>query len=259
MRRNTVALLLAATLAAACARRSPVSEGIELAIPDRANAHVTLAADGDRVVAAWAATGKPGTDIYASVSGDGGVTFGRPVRVNDVEGDANSNGEQPPRIALKGNELNVIWVSKRGGVAGIRSALSTDGGATFSSTRTITPPGVTGARGWESVTFADDGTLHAAWLDGRPTSLASLASSGHGPPSPPPPPPPPSRAARATAGQAAPASARQAPVAAPDAVRPEPGPSGAHHHHTAPMKQNIYHAMWKGDETPVETEVAEDV
>ena len=50
---------------------------------------------------AWGASTPAGaTDVYASVSRDAGRIFGPPVRVNDVDGDARLNGEQPPRVAV---------------------------------------------------------------------------------------------------------------------------------------------------------------
>jgi hypothetical protein len=80
--------VVALLLAAGCQRAS--TGPIELGVPGLANAHVTLAADGDRVAAAWAASGAKGTDVYSAVSADGGRTFGRPVRVNDLAGDASA-------------------------------------------------------------------------------------------------------------------------------------------------------------------------
>lgn len=166
MRRYHAIVIL--MLAAGCARGASPGDGpLELAVAGRANAHVTLAADGDRVAAAWAATGPGGTDVYAAVSDDGGTRFGAPVRVNAVDGDASANGEQPPRILIKGTVVDVLWVSKQGGAAAIRAASSADGGATFGAARTITPEGLTGPRGWESAALDDAGMLHAVWLDGR--------------------------------------------------------------------------------------------
>jgi hypothetical protein len=144
-----------------------VDQPIALAVPGLANAHVTLASDGTRTAAAWAASGAKGTDIYAAVSSDGARTFGSPVRVNDIPGDANVNGEQPPRVLLSGPAVEVLWVSKRDGVSGIRAAASADGGRTFSPARSITPAGLTGPRGWESAALGADGAVHAVWLDGR--------------------------------------------------------------------------------------------
>jgi hypothetical protein len=224
MKVGRAGILVALTLSAGCVVDHAVGrvDSIELAVPARASAHVTLAADGDRIAAAWAATGANGTDIYAAVSKDGARTFGTPVRVNEIDGDASANGEQPPRVLMQGADLEILWVSKRAGVSGIRAAASTDGGLTFAPARSITPAGLTGARGWESATLGADGVVHAVWLDGRAA-------------------PSPSSDTRA--------SAAQAPAAA------VPGP---HHHHGA-MRQDIYHAMWKGADPPVETLVASNV
>jgi hypothetical protein len=140
---------------------------VELSVEGRSNAHVTLAAEGRRVAAAWIASSDAGADVFAAVSDDGGRRFGAPVRVNEMAGDASGNGEQPPRVVLGDGAMTVVWVSKRSGVSGIRAARSTDGGRTFSAARTISPDGVTGARGWESAAIDDAGVVHAAWLDGR--------------------------------------------------------------------------------------------
>jgi hypothetical protein len=187
-----------------------------LALADRSNAHLSLAADGDRVGAVWAASNSAGTDIYAAFSEDDGAHFGAPVRVNDVPGDANAGGEQPPRIVIKDERVNVVWVSKQGGAAAIRAAASNDGGATFARATTITPSGLTGARGWESAAVSDDGALHAVWLDGR--NAVPAAHDHHAP------------------------SAQNALSAA-----------------RAPMRQDIYHAIWRGTDPPVETMVAANV
>src|SRR5262245_2169880 len=136
-------------LATGCAKPAPPAP-VELSVDGRSNAHVTLAADGRRVVAAWIASSDSAADVYAAVSDNGGRRFGAPVRVNDLAGDATGNGEQPPRAVLSHGAMTVVWVSKRNGVSGIRAARSADGGRSFSPGRTISPDGVTGARGWES-------------------------------------------------------------------------------------------------------------
>jgi hypothetical protein len=195
---------------------------VELSIDGRSNAHVTLAADGRRLAAAWVASGDGGSDVFAAVSEDGGSHFGTPVRVNDRARDASGNGEQPPRVVIKDGSITVVWVSKRDGVSGIRAAQSLDGGRSFSTARTISPDGVTGARGWESATIDDAGVVHAAWLDGR-----------HAQPSP-------AVSRPASAGQAAPMS------------------PGARHVH-GDMRQDIVHAMWRGGDAVVETPVADNV
>ena len=213
MRRPFAAALLAFALAlSSCTRHDDTP--VELAVAGATNAHVTLAADGDHVAAAWAATGPAGTNVYVARSDDAARTFGPPVRVNDIDGDANINGEAPPRVVLSGSRIDVVWVAKRNGVSAIRAAESVDGGATFAPARTVTAEGVQGARGWQTAAIAADGTVHAAWLDGRNATRP--------------------------AASAAPANA------------------GAHVHH-GDMRQDIYHAMWRGGDAAVETQVASNV
>jgi len=78
---------------------------LALGVPNRSNATPSIAAGGNTVVVAWSATLPNGgaADVFAAVSRDGGRTFGAPARVNDVDGDARVNGEQPPRVALRGS------------------------------------------------------------------------------------------------------------------------------------------------------------
>ena len=101
------------------------------------NAAASIAARGKVAVAVWAATAPGGaTDIYAAWSADGGRTFGGPVRVNDVAGDASVGGEQPPHVALvprPGGEpsIVVVWTAKRKEGTRILSARSDDAGASF--------------------------------------------------------------------------------------------------------------------------------
>jgi len=208
-----LAAVLGAAIQFGCARRGPTSDSLVLSVPERANAHVTLASENTRVAAVWAATGAHGTDVYLATSEDGGAHFGAPVRVNDIEGDATANGEQPPRVALHADDVSVVWVSKLNGTTTIRSAASTNGGKTFAAARIVTPPGVTGARGWESSAISDDGVIHAAWLDGR---NALTSTTAHVP--------------------------------------------GAHQHGSGgDMRQDIFHAAWRGTEAPVEGLVATNV
>ncbi len=181
--RNLVVAILPITFIA-CGRSG--SDRTALGVVGRTNAHVTLAADGDRVAAVWGASGAGGVDVEFALSVDGGRRFTAPVRVNDVAGEASVSGEQPPRVVVHGHRVDVIWVAKRDGVAAIRAATSNDEGQTFSSARTITPEGIGGARGWESASLDADGSVHAVWLDGRAAlpqapmihTAASSADSG---------------------------------------------------------------------------------
>jgi hypothetical protein len=173
---------LAVSLAACAHPNNPASgrARASLGVDARSNAQVTLAADGDRVAAAWLASSDAGTDVFAAVSEDGGTRFGMPVRVNDIAGDAGGNGEQPPRVVLKARTVTVVWVSKRQGVAGIRATQSSDGGRPVLPAQTVSPAGVCGARGWESAAISDDGAVHAAWLDGRNAAPVMAGHHEHG-------------------------------------------------------------------------------
>jgi hypothetical protein len=81
--------LASAAAAPAVVRAVPIAAdtaAVVLAVPGHANAHPSLATDGDVAVVAWSARGSGGTDVYAAVSADAGATFGPPVRVNTIAG-----------------------------------------------------------------------------------------------------------------------------------------------------------------------------
>src|SRR4051812_11004939 len=86
-----------------------------ISVPGRASTDVSVAAAGEVVAIVWAASVPSGqTDIFASTSSDAARTFGAPVRVNDVDGDARVSGEQPPRVVLAARtgqppSIVVVW------------------------------------------------------------------------------------------------------------------------------------------------------
>jgi hypothetical protein len=192
---------------------------VRLAVSGTDSRGLSLAASGNLVVAVWAATAKDATNIYAAVSQDRGNSFSAPVRVNDIEGDARVNGEQPPRVAI-GRDVTVVWQSRQSGESQVRLARSTDNGRTFQAASTAHPQKLTGARGWASVAADNSGALHLAWLDGR---------------------------------NAAP----KPPAAAPAAAAPAAGAAPAAHVHSGPpMRQDIMHAVWRPDGSSAEALVA---
>jgi hypothetical protein len=144
-----------------------------LAVSGRANANVSLAALGDAVVAVWSAAQKDGvTDIYLSISRDGGMSFADPARVNDKPGDARVNGEQPPRVALVPRtqgppEIVVIWTARGPDGTVLRTARSDDGGQSFAPAEAVPGTDAPGNRGWEAIAVDDAGVVHAVWLDHR--------------------------------------------------------------------------------------------
>jgi hypothetical protein len=136
------------------------------------NAAPSIAAIGRVVVLAWGASMSGAMDVYASVSRDSGRTFGVPVRVNDVDGDASVGGEQPPHVALipranREPSIVVVWTAKRQGGTRILSARSDDAGASFSRARPLAGGEASGNRGWEAVATDAEGRVVSVWLDHR--------------------------------------------------------------------------------------------
>jgi hypothetical protein len=158
---------------------------VTLAVAGRSNATPSLAVDGNTVVVAWSASLPGGaTDIFAAVSRDGGRTFGPGARVNDVDGDARVNGEQPPRIALQGTAITIVWTTK--GASGTRlvQAASRDGGRTFAKAAAVPGADAAGNRGWENVAVGGAqaaGRAYVVWLDHRELARqdGEVASSHH--------------------------------------------------------------------------------
>lgn len=146
---------------------------VTLTVPARTSANVSLAAEGRMVVATWSAsTPKGETDIYASVSGDAGTTFGAPVRVNSAAGTAKVNGEQAPRVTLSAAppgapKIVIVWVGKTTAGTALLSARSDDGGKTFGAAAIVPGSAAAGNRGWQAAAADSKGVVHALWLDHR--------------------------------------------------------------------------------------------
>ena len=159
-----------------------------LAVPGAANSAPSLAVLDRIVVAVWSALKDGAANVYVAASVDGGLTFSSPRRVNDQDGDASVNGEQPPRAVISGatnpRTVTVVWSKRIEGPQrsrrdAVRVARSTDGGRTFSAARSIHDPAFSGARGWESLATGAAGTVHAVWLDGRDAERKMAEMTAH--------------------------------------------------------------------------------
>ncbi len=152
-----------------------------LAIEGRTNAYASLAADGQFAVLSWGASTTDGvTDIYAAASTDGGRTFAAPTRVNQVAGEANLTGEQPPRVALvprPGSHptIVVVWTAKATAGTRLMSARSDDAAKSFAPPIPVPGSEAAGNRGWQSIAIGRDGEVVVVWLDHR-----ELAKDGNG-------------------------------------------------------------------------------
>ena len=182
-RRMTMrAFLVIAVLTAGCSWQ-PVREA-SLTVAGRASATPSVAADGSFAVVAWGAAAGGKNDVFVAVSRDAGRTFGSPVQVNAVAGEASLGGERPPRVALTRRagaadpDIVVLWTAK-GARTEIREAVSRDGGVTFEPPVTLTSTGAAGDRGWPALAVDAQGTAHAIWLDHRGLEDGGKAEGAH--------------------------------------------------------------------------------
>jgi hypothetical protein len=162
------------------------ASSVVVGVPGRANANVSIAASGASVAVAWAARTADGTtDVYTAVSHDGGRSFGMPVRVNRVPGEASISGEQPPRIVWHAGRstdpaIVVLWTAKSPSGTRLVSARSTDGGTSFGPTEAVPGGDASGNRGWESAAVTATGEVVAAWLDHREVAARTTGGATGG-------------------------------------------------------------------------------
>jgi hypothetical protein len=183
------AACVAVSLAAAPAAVPATSAATMIGVPQRANANVSIAADGTFVALAWSAAASSGaTDIFTAVSTDAGRTFGPPVRVNDVIGDARVTGEQPPRVSLAHHPggapaLAIVWTTKGANGTTIVQARSADGGRTFARPTLVPGSDAPGNRGWQAIAADAHGAIDAVWLDHRELAqgAAQMSAMHHEP------------------------------------------------------------------------------
>ncbi|WP_396202817.1 hypothetical protein, partial [Gemmatimonas sp.] len=143
-----------------------------LSVPDRTGANPTVAANGAFVAVAFSAATISSMDIFVATSTNGGSSFGAPVQVNRVAGEARVSGEEPPRVALVPRrgatpEIVIVWTAKAGTTWKLLSARSLDGGRTYSASTPVPGSESEGSRGWESVAVDSTGRVSVLWLDHR--------------------------------------------------------------------------------------------
>ena len=158
---------------------------IELSVAGRRNATPTITAEGQFVAVAWGGAQTSGaTDVFTAVSRDGGRTFGAPVRVNDIDGDARLNGEQPPHIALvprsgRAPALVVVWTTKGANGTTLLQSRCDDGGRSFTPAVLVPGSDAVGNRGWEAIAVAPGGRVVAVWLDHRELAHDMTMAASH--------------------------------------------------------------------------------
>ena len=180
----SVVLVLACAATFGVRRVTTAPAAVVFDIPGRADATPWAAASGAFVAVTWGASSEGKTDVFLAVSRDGGTTFGPPVQVNVIAGEARLGGELPPRVTLISRpgaslpEIAVLWTA-RAAATEIKVARSRDGGKTFSAPVTLQAAGAPGDRGWPAVTFDHQGIVHAVWLDHREMAAKRTAGASH--------------------------------------------------------------------------------
>jgi hypothetical protein len=177
---STIAFACVLASATVHAQATPV----QLAVEGRANANPSIAARGAFVAVTWSAATTNAMDIFVATSRDGGRSFGAPVQVNAVAGDARVSGEQPPRVALVPSTRGepavvVVWTTKAGANWRLLSARSTDGGRTFATAVPVPGSSADGSRGWESIAVDAQGQVDVLWLDHRDLAMSAAAPMTH--------------------------------------------------------------------------------
>ena len=113
------------------------------------------------------------TNVYISKSIDDGLSFSKPVRINQVEGDASPDAWTSPRILL-GNtgEIYVIWhlIDESNeefayGTSSLRLARSLDGGQSFDPTISPANDTVTEKAFFDAALSPYDGRIYISYLD----------------------------------------------------------------------------------------------
>ena len=180
LRAAAIAVLCIAWLGSPTSSSAPAP----LDVPGRSDQTPWVAASGSFVAVAWGASAAGKADVFLAVSRDGGDTFGQPVQVNRIAGEARLGGELPPRVALVARresptpEIVVTWTA-RGDTTAIKTARSRDGGSTFADPVVMQAPGAIGDRGWPAMTVDHRAAVHAIWLDHR--GLAARRAAGAAP------------------------------------------------------------------------------
>lgn len=154
-----------------------------------------VAPDGREAIA-WVSAENGGTDgrLHVRVSAGGGASSPGAVSQHSVVladplGPIEPHGEAPPKLAWSADgSLHALYVvgkvvpGRRFPVSALRHLRSSDGGATWSEPHTVTDDTlVFGSHNFHALHAAADGSVIAAWLDGREgQSAAFLARSTDG-------------------------------------------------------------------------------
>jgi hypothetical protein len=166
-------IAVAAVLVAGCGGREKIqlSEARTVSAPTSVGAAPMFAVSrSGKQAMAWISAPEGGSDgrLYVSVGG------GQPSELRDSLGPIEPHGESPPKIAYASDgSLDALYVvgkvapGTRFPLGALRFARSPDGGRSWDQPVTITDDSAFGSHNFHALHIASDGTIYAAWLDGR--------------------------------------------------------------------------------------------
>ena len=155
-------ILLAAPLALLAQNASVVFEPNARRVVSGRDPQIAVRASGELFL-----TKAEGGNLWLHTSHDRGDSFDGGVRVNDVEGEVSSQGEASPLLSLRSmHEFYVLWQTRSEGTSKLRFARSMNWGQSFSDAIDVDPAG-TASQSFFTMNVSPEGTVYAAWLDGR--------------------------------------------------------------------------------------------
>ena len=133
-----VAILTLSTLSSATAAVGSLGAPIMVSPAGQDAGDVQLVSSGTTITAVWAQfVGEYSTQIQASSSVDGGVTWNDPTIISTAGSYAGS-----PDLVTDGTTITAAWDGTYAGASRIQAATSTDGGVTWSSPSVLPSTGI---------------------------------------------------------------------------------------------------------------------
>ncbi len=128
-----------------------------------------LVRSGERLLLVWQDSRTRRDRIYAVASGDGGVTWSSPTRVDRVPPDSQASAGSPSVVLGPDAEAFVAWHDGRNGRDDVFVGRSTDGGRTWGTEdmRLDTDEPGTAVSRFPKIARAEDGRVAVAWEDDR--------------------------------------------------------------------------------------------
>jgi hypothetical protein len=132
------------------------------------NPVIAVAPNGTLYIA-WEDERNGNSDIFVGVSGNGGSSWSNYGPVND---DVVSASQRNPAIAVTPSNVYLVWEDDRNGNEDIFSAVSVNGGASWSVNIRVDDDPANGNQTQPALTVADSGVIAVAWVDTRNVSTA---------------------------------------------------------------------------------------